>query len=150
MSLRMLDLTVDHIASINPQWWQRDWLQVLEEDPFLLKKMTFGGLNKAIVDGDDILMIGGAIHATTRSSTAWAVVSTYFKDPKYTLGVTRKVIEFLDMIHYKEDMKRIQTTVKLGFREGHRWAKLLGFRVEGIMECAEIDGTDSVLYARIR
>jgi len=40
--------------------------------------------------------------------------------------------------------------VDVGFKEGHRWIKMLGFELEGYMKAYRPDGADMLLYARIK
>jgi len=52
------------------------------------------------------------------------------------------------MTHY--DYNRYETTVDVGFEQGHRWMKLLDFQPEGYLRKYRPDGADMVLYARIK
>lgn len=56
------------------------------------------------------------------------------------------VVEFLDNAPYR----RIEATVDVGFKQGHRWIKMLGFELEGYMKAYRPDGADMLLYARIK
>ena len=46
--------------------------------------------------------------------------------------------------------RRIEAAVDVGFKEGHRWIKMLGFELEGYMKAYRPDGADMLLYARVR
>jgi RimJ/RimL family protein N-acetyltransferase len=56
------------------------------------------------------------------------------------------VAEFLENAPFR----RIEATVDVGFKQGHRWIKMLGFELEGYMKAYRPDGADMLLYARIR
>ena len=56
------------------------------------------------------------------------------------------VVEFLDNAPYR----RIEATVDVGFKQGHRWIKMLGFELEGYMKAYRPDGADMLLYARVK
>jgi RimJ/RimL family protein N-acetyltransferase len=56
------------------------------------------------------------------------------------------VVEFLDNAPYR----RIEATVDVGFKQGHRWIKMLGFELEGYMRAYRPDGADMLLYARVK
>ncbi len=45
---------------------------------------------------------------------------------------------------------RIETTVRVGFEPGMRLSRALGMKEEGIMKKYYVDGTDHVLFARIK
>jgi RimJ/RimL family protein N-acetyltransferase len=61
-------------------------------------------------------------------------------------AIHRAVLRFLNWAPYR----RIEATVDVGFTQGHRWIKMLGFEVEGYMRAYRPDGADMLLYARVR
>ena len=56
------------------------------------------------------------------------------------------VADFLN----RTPFRRIEATVDVGFKQGHRWIKMLGFEIEGYMKAYRPDGADMLLYARVR
>ncbi len=58
----------------------------------------------------------------------------------------KAVLEFLD----NTGLPRLEMDVLVGFKEGERWAQMLGFKLEGLMHGYNPDGADSYLYARIK
>jgi RimJ/RimL family protein N-acetyltransferase len=46
--------------------------------------------------------------------------------------------------------RRYESTVDVGFKQGHRFMKMLGFEVEGYLKAYRPDGADMVLYARVK
>jgi len=58
------------------------------------------------------------------------------------------------LVHYVLDncpLRRVEAYVDFEFEPGHRWARMLGFKLEAPrMKCHRPDGGDSALYARIR
>ena len=61
--------------------------------------------------------------------------------------VTRKVLEAFDVLPYK----RVEMHVDYEFKAGHRWAKMLGFKVDAPrMEHSGFYGNDETLYVRIK
>ena len=56
------------------------------------------------------------------------------------------VVDFLN----RAPFRRIEATVDVGFAQGHRWIKMLGFELEGYMKAYRPDGADMLLYARVR
>lgn len=75
---------------------------------------------------------------------AWAVLSAQAKP--FMVSITRKVRAILDAVPYR----RVETTVQANFVQGTRWAEILGFRAEGTNEAYLPDGTDAIMYARVR
>ena len=64
-------------------------------------------------------------------------------------GFAEKIIEFLDMLQLKENFHRLFTIVDMEFAPGHRWAKMLGFHMEAIMEQFRSNKKDAALYVRL-
>ena len=91
-----------------------------------------------------ILGIGGLEPQWENRATVFALLSDdsgpHFK------AIHSAVVEFLDNAPYR----RIEATVDVGFKQGHRWVKMLGFELEGYMRAYRPDGADMLLYARVR
>ena len=91
-----------------------------------------------------ILGIGGLEPQWENRATVFALLSDdsgpHFK------AIHSAVVEFLDNAPYR----RIEATVDVGFKQGHRWVKMLGFELEGYMRAYRPDGADMLLYARIK
>ena len=86
----------------------------------------------------------GIIHQWPGRSLAWAFIGD--AGPSVFIQIHHAVKRFLDGCY----VKRLEMTVDCEFPEGHRWAKLLGFK----MECERMrqytpDGRDNALYVRI-
>ena len=148
MSLRVEPLKESDFYDLKPQEEQDNWLQCFGKD--VKEAVLDKGLSYTIWDQDDPIFIGGALYTNDYTASVWAVVSRSFREGKNKFFVTRKVIEFLDHLQYNDNMRRLQTTVVIDFNEGHRWAKILGFEVEGLMRAFEPDGRDTVLYGRVK
>ncbi len=92
-----------------------------------------------------VLMCGGVFKHWHNRCEGWAIFSRDCKDEIASLH--KKTMRLLDICPFD----RIEIVVDVGFKQGHRWAKMLGFKKEA--ECLKKyrpDGTDAVLYARIR
>ena len=91
-----------------------------------------------------ILGIGGLEPQWENRATVFALLSDdsgpHFK------AIHSAVVEFLDNAPYR----RIEATVDVGFKQGHRWVKMLGFELEGYMRAYRPDGADMLLYARVK
>lgn len=73
---------------------------------------------------------------------AWALISD-------TIGTDfihfhKAVANFLDNL----DIQRVEMAVETNFKQGVRWAKMLGFNLEGLMHNYYPNGSDAYLFAR--
>ena len=91
-----------------------------------------------------ILAIAGVEPQWENRATAFALLSDD-SGPHFP-AIHSAVVEFLDNAPYR----RIEATVDVGFKQGHRWIKMLGFELEGYMKAYRPDGADMLLYARVR
>lgn len=98
----------------------------------------------AVCEGE-ILGCGGVVPVWQGRAIAWSFISN--KAGPYFVAITRAVRKFLD----DQPQDRIETTVDMEFADGHRWARMLGFKLEaGRMAKYRPDGGTCSLYARVR
>ena len=91
-----------------------------------------------------ILGIGGVEPQWENRATAFALLSD--DSGPHFRAIHSAVFDFLVRAPYR----RIEATVDVGFKEGHRWIKMLGFELEGYMKAYRPDGADMLLYARVK
>lgn len=92
-----------------------------------------------------ILACGGIVEYWPGRGEAWAVVDKFCGND--FLIFDRIVRRFLKMAPYR----RIEATVPKDFEQGHRWAKMLGFKVEApTLEGYGFNGEDFSLYAKVK
>ena len=97
-----------------------------------------------IVNGR-VVTCAGVIEYWHDRGEAWAIMDRTFGQD--FLPIHRAVKRFLDLVPYR----RIEAVVDYEFVNGHRWVKMLGFRVEAERMKAYLPrGRDATLYARIR
>jgi len=105
------------IEQIPFQPWHLDMIDTQEAQKSVITA-DVGGEAFTLIDGR-ILACYGAVRIWEGRWMAWAVLSRYAKD--YMLSVTR---------HVKNVMKkadgRLEIIVESDFKEGLRWAKMLG------------------------
>lgn len=94
------------------------------------------------VDGEVVAVIG-LIHQWDGCARAYAFLGEHAG--RHMVQITRRVRDYLA----KCPVRRIEAAVQDDFAAGHRWAKLLGFTVEGWMRKYWNDH-DALLYARTR
>lgn len=99
----------------------------------------------AISEDGAVLAVAGVMPMWENVAESWAIFAPNIK--KYFLSIHKVVSTYLNNISFK----RVQMTVDFNFKEGHRWARLLGFKLEAGRLCAYLpDGRDVSMYARIK
>lgn len=95
--------------------------------------------------GEKVIGCAGVINVWEGRGIAWAYLA---RDAgTYMPAITKAVKRFLEA----SPLRRIEMNVDLEFEQGHRWANMLGFRLEaGRMEAYRPDGGTCSLYARVR
>jgi RimJ/RimL family protein N-acetyltransferase len=92
-----------------------------------------------------VVACAGVIQQWPGRGIAWAIVDELCK--REFLALHNVVKRFLDVC----PIRRIEATVDVGFEQGHRWVKLLGFQLEApMMKHYGPDGSHAALYARVR
>ena len=101
-----------------------------------------GGAVTAL-DGDAVLGIAGISEKWAGTGVAWAWLSRRWK--RHARAITNEIITNLE----KSEFPRVELAVRVDFPAGHRWAKLLGFRLETPFapKCGP-DGNDYSIYVR--
>ena len=97
----------------------------------------------AVLEDGTVLACGGLIEQWPGRYTAWAYLN--IGTAEHMLFVT-KVARSL----FKSVKGRIECTVRCDYKKGHRWAKMLGFRVEtDRMEAYGPEGEDHTAYVMV-
>jgi len=91
-----------------------------------------------------VLAVAGVEPQWENRATAFALISD--SAGAHFRSIHAAVFDFLVMAPFR----RIEATVDVGFKQGHRWIKMLGFELEGYMRAYRPDGADMLLYARIK
>lgn len=92
-----------------------------------------------------VLMIAGLLRVAQGFAVAWAFMDK--ASGKHMRWLTRMVRRFLDSAMQRH--RRIEMTARCDFEPAMRWAELLGFDSEGVMQAAAQDGSDMMRFARI-
>lgn len=95
-----------------------------------------------LLDGKPI-MCGGAVMVWNGRYQLWALLAPTSKE--HMRFITKRTREYLDELR-----GRIECSVRLDFIAGHKWARLLGFKVETpVMEQYGPDREPHVGYVRL-
>lgn len=116
-------------------YFMQDGFKYLVQDNFSLSAW----------DGVECIGVAGIMSLYKTRAVAWAFIGK--NAAPHMVGITRKVKQVIE----DYPAKRIEMLVNYEFLAGHRWAKMLGFKVEAErMRYSGIYGHDETLYARIK
>lgn len=113
--------------------------------PAIGEALRAGGLAFTVEDdgGRPVSSIG-LVELWEGRALAWAIMSA--GAGRHLLGITRAVRRFLAVSPWR----RIEAGVECSFAAGHRWARVLGFKLEAERMASWSAGRDFALYARLR
>jgi hypothetical protein len=131
-----------HLASLTVQAAQHAWRNDMTEEHFEL--LAAPDAAWSVFDGTRLVMCAGVIEAGVGRGEAWALLAPD-SGPAMT-GITRAVRRYL----HATSFRRIEAVVAVNFSPGRRWAKMLGFRFEGLMAAYLDDGSDAERWARVK
>lgn len=92
-----------------------------------------------------VVMCGGIVEAWRGRGVAWSIIDQrcHFD----FVPIHRAVKNFLAIC----PLRRIEAEVSIGFRNGHRWMRMLGFKKEAERMRAYLPtGEDATLYALVK
>jgi hypothetical protein len=97
------------------------------------------------VEDNRVVAVGGVIKLWDNRGLAWTFIDCRAGDCFWKLH--KIVKKALDAAPYR----RIEAETPCEFGPGHRWLKMLGFKLEAErMRAFRVDGGDSSLYARVK
>lgn len=133
-----------HLDDVSLQEGQQEMVEYLEQDGYAEMLESIDGSYSVFNDG--ILMgCGGLANQGNGRALAWTLITA--KCEGYNMIEVTRIVK--DAI-VNSDYRRIEAIVKDGFEAGHKWMRLLGFRLEtenGMVNWFQ-DGTKGFLYAR--
>jgi len=135
-----------HVEDMTLQPGQMDMAEIISEEGYSDWLASIPNSYSLMKDGE-CLACGGIIEQFDGRALAWALISNKLNGTDLIL-VTKLVKRELAKYNYK----RIEAIVRDGFEQGHRWARLLGFRCEtpdGMLNWFN-DGAKAYLYARYK
>lgn len=130
-----------------------DRMQVQEEQAWMADMVTAQDLkglegpysSTLMVDGRP-MCCAGAIEYWKDRALVWSFLSAEV-DRRLFPRLHTEARRFLDGLPFK----RLEASVVVGFENGHRWVKALGFEVEApLQRHFQADGQDCVGYSRIK
>ncbi len=91
-----------------------------------------------------VICCAGLVPQWHNRAIAWALIGE--SAGQHFAAIHKAVHRFLVSAPYR----RIEAHVDVGFPQGARWMKMLGFEVEAYMKAFRPDGADMLLFARVR
>lgn len=131
-----------HLASLTVQAAQHVWRNNMTEEHF--KLLAAPDAAWSVFEGERLMMCAGVIDAGEGRGEAWALLAP--DCGRAMTGITRAVRRYL----HATPFRRIEAAVAENFAPGSRWAKMLGFRFEGLMTSYLDDGSNAERWARVK
>lgn len=135
--IRVEPYAPDHLAMIEVQPGQREALHRAEV------YFEAGPAWTAFDEAGVPIFVGGFARLGPSYMHAWCVMSARAGHALWAItAITRRLIA-------NGGWRRVEMMTDARFEQANRWAKLLGFELEGVRRAAMADGGDMLVWARI-
>ena len=102
----------------------------------------------SMIDDGHLVAAAGLYKVWEGVGEAWLLPSSrLLAKPRKAVKAVRS---FLDEISEREGFRRVQATTHADFIRGRRFLEWLGFENEGVLRGYGPDGSDHIIYSRIR
>jgi hypothetical protein len=105
------------------------------------------GMSFTLLGDGHPIVCGGIIPLWSGVCEGWIIGGKRIFQIKFK--ATRLIKKRTDLLCLNNNIRRLQTSVKAGFKEGYRFAKFLGLQDEGLMKKYGPDGSDYYRMAKI-
>lgn len=141
--MKIVRFSPDHLAGLSLQHAQA-YLQSLADDPGYRDSLAaLGEAYTVLGNGGPVACCGVVEHHPGRAEL-WALLSP--SSGPYMRGISKAVRGWIAQSKYQ----RIEAHVQAGFEAGHKWAKMLGFAPECVLQKFMPGGVDGVMYSIIK
>ena len=142
--MHVVDAKLAHFHALIVQPWQRAHADLLRDDRYLADLLAHGPA-WAVLDGDYVLCVGGALDKGGGRAECWAWLTGELGNRMLT--VHRAALRFLNSVPFR----RLEMYVHEKHWQCIRWACALHFQ----LECQRLaswfeDGSAAMLFARVR
>ncbi len=97
------------------------------------------------LENDEVVAVGGIAELWANRGLAWTFIDR--RAGRHFVALHKVVKNLLDTVPFR----RVEAETACNFEQGHRWLRMLGFKLEAeCMEAFRVDGGDSALYARVK
>jgi hypothetical protein len=142
--MKIVPFEAKHLLDVDlqdSQAYLSKWITMEQAKAIEATEWAFTGVNE---DGS-LMGCAGLISMWQGRAMAWAYISKSAEGRNF-IKVHKAVSRFFEACY----IKRIEITVDCDFEQGHRWAEMLGFKMEAeCMKSYRPDGGDCALYARV-
>lgn len=107
------------------------------------------GPNGALYFGNQLLGIIGIAVLWPGCGEVWTIIDDSIKR-RYKRQLVISVRTALDIAQQSLCLTRVQVPIESSAEYSRSWPKALGFELEGTMRCFGVDGSDYLLFGRIR
>jgi hypothetical protein len=94
-----------------------------------------------VFDGERIAGMGGFLLQWDGRFLAWAMIAKGAN----MVGLTRIARSIVNGFN----VRRIEATIDVNFRQAAKWVSMLGFEFEGVLRCAGLNGEDFAMYSKV-
>jgi hypothetical protein len=125
------------------QTWIEDYMDGVEDyaSTMIQAGPAFSMLD---IDNEKVLGIAGVWEQEKHRAIAWAIIDRQIRSDY--IHYHKAVKKFL----FKCKYQRVEMAVDIQVPQAKRWAEMLGFKLEGLMERYFANGSDAYLYARVK
>jgi hypothetical protein len=143
--IKVIPFEPEHIFGMKPLIKDKFFEQALQNMDYLKNLKQYGVAYSGFTQDGVCVGAAGVRQINLKTFEGWAILSE--DSHKQIKSIIRAVDLFIQNYFEFDVADRFQATVKLSYKKGHRFAKLLKFEPEGILKCYE-DGADFMMYAR--
>lgn len=137
--------TSEHLAKMNI----RPEFKLGESDkPRLMYQIVSNSCYSVLTESGTVVAIFGSNNINTKVVQLWAVISDEVK--RYPIAFHKLVLLLLPEYLNNSTEHRFQMTIREDFKAAAKWAESLGFECEGNLKMYGVDGSNYLLYARVK
>lgn len=141
-----IPMVPSHLHYMDIKENQLPFSKAVSMDAMLEMQARLGLAVTALVHGKPVAMFG-CIMLWTGVAEMWSIISDDARH--YPKQLTLVAGAFSDIVAQSLSLHRLQLTVRSDEPRALRWAKYLGFEIEGLMRKYSPDGADTYILARV-
>ena len=143
--IKVIPFEPEHIIGMEPLMDDACIKTMMQSKEYLQALKQLGPAYSGFTDAGKCVGAAGVKQINAKTYEGWALLAI---DSKHHIkSILRAVELFIQNFFEYEVADRFQATVKMSFPQGHRFAKLLGFKPEGILHNYD-QNEDYMMYAR--
>ena len=143
--IKVIPFEPEHIMGIKPLINDEAMQRLVNDSAYLKLLKQLGPAYSGFTLEGQCVGAAGIKQVTGTTVEGWAVLAEDSK--KYSKSIIRAIDLFIQNYFNHNAADRFQVTVKLDFAKGHRLARILKFKPEGILHNYEY-GEDYMMYGR--